>query len=142
MTGYLKLAKILGPLFALLGLAIYIHSLQTKLAHRNATVTSLTQWQDGAIAAVAAQIPVERRASVTDKTAYDEIFWLGREYRTAVQALADQSAALRQAAAETTAAQNNAAAARKRALQADSALSATKEAIRKGGLTQNEWSKL
>lgn len=146
VKGAIRIAKIALPLLALIGVAIYIHSLRTKLANRNETVATLTAWQSDTIAAVRAEVPVQRRAAVTAKTAGDEIRWLGRELRTISVALERQSAALRRAAAEAVTTQNSAAAARLRAVERERDRRATRDRLtapgRSEGLNPAEWNQL
>lgn len=146
IKGAIHIAKIVLPILALLGVAIYIHSLRTKLANRNTTVAELTTWQSDTVAAVRAEVPVQRRGSVTAKTASDEIHWLGRELRTINAALERQSQAVRKAASDATAAQNAAAEARKRAQERDKGREATRNRLndpsRSTGLSAAEWNQL
>ena len=79
-------------------------------------------------------------------TVADEIRWLGREYRTYVEALHIQSEKLVAAKQRTEAAQISATEAAKRAQKSDKARKVVRDSLtaptRSGGLTADEWSQL
>jgi hypothetical protein len=140
------IAKIVVPLLILLGIALTIHILRVKLDHRTAERDALQGWQTQVVGAVAGEVPVERRKTVTAATATDEIHWLGKELRTNSEALRIQSERLVSSAAKATSAVNAAGEAGKRAKEANSALEATRQRIldprRSTGLKADEWSQL
>lgn len=106
----------------------------------------LRAWQDSIVTVVRSEAPVERRKSVTAKTAGDEIHWLGREYRTTSSALQSQSDKLRVAEQKIVGAQDRATEAAKRALGSDKPRKAVRDSLtaptRSSGLTEAEWEQL
>jgi hypothetical protein len=142
----LQIAKWAVPLAIAIGATIYILILQGELRHVRKVRDGLVTWQANTVATVAAEVPADRRKSVTPSTAAAEIQWLGREYRTHAEALRIQSERLVIAAGKATAAQNAATEARKRAVQRNSARKGTQDALeaegRSTGVTEFEWEQL
>lgn len=135
-------AKLIMGGIAALAVAVFV-----GLAfHWRAEMIERGQWRDAILATVQSEVPVERRKSVTTKTAADEIHWLGREYRTHKLALEKQSEQLLAAKRETEAAQDSAALAARRATESDKARKVVRDHLtaptRSGGLKSDEWGQL
>ena len=135
-------AKLIGFGIAALALIAFLAWVNGLRNERNA----LKAWQGDVVSVVRSEVPVERRKSVTAKTAGDEIHWLGREYRTHAEALRIQSEALKVAEGKTLAAQNSASDAARRAQEADKPRLVIRRQLadpkRQEGLKSSEWSQL
>lgn len=141
MSGF-STAKLIGfgiAALALIGFLAWVNGLRNE---RN----ELKAWQDGLVTVVTAEVPVDRRKTVNATTVADEVRWLGREYRTLIQALERQSQQLRQAQQQTEAAQDSATEAARRAQESDKARKALRDRLtaptRSSGLSLDEWSQL
>jgi hypothetical protein len=135
--------KLVVSAVVLIALGVTIAVLKSENRHLTKQRDGLVSWQGVIVAAVAAEVPQERRKTVTSSTARDEIAWLGRERRTLAVALDDQSAKLRVAQAKAVAADNGVKEALERASGRDKAREAARHALidpkRSTGLTEAEW---
>lgn len=138
----LSTPKLIAGGVGILALLLFVAWVRGLYSERN----GLRAWRDDLVTVVRAEVPVDRRKSVSAKTAADEIRWLGREYRTHSDALRIQSERLVIAKQRTEGAQNAAAEAARRAVESDRARKAVRDRLtdpaRTGGLTQDEWNQL